>query len=147
MKPNESCDSPSCGCQTTTVTRRGFLELTGLAASGLALSKVVAGPFQSEDFASIIPRDKKLDAKWVKSLPDRGLPTVYRGAELATIGMPIGGIGGGSCTSAATASSGTGTSSTCPSRAISPAAAVPITPTRPSPNRPSSRIRDPREGW
>ncbi len=95
MKPNESCDSPSCGCQTTTVTRRGFLELTGLAASGLALSKVVAGPFQSEDFASIIPRDKKLDAKWVKSLPDRGQPTVYRGAELATIGMPIGGIGAG----------------------------------------------------
>ncbi len=40
----------------------------------------------------MIPADKKLDPAWVKSLFERGEPTVYRGAELEKIGMPIGGI-------------------------------------------------------
>jgi non-lysosomal glucosylceramidase len=39
-----------------------------------------------------VPADKKLDPAWVKSLFARGEPAVYRGGELATIGMPIGGI-------------------------------------------------------
>jgi len=52
----------------------------------------VAGPFSAEDFQSLIPVDKKLDPAWVKSLAARGEPTVYRGAELDKIGMPIGGL-------------------------------------------------------
>ncbi len=50
----------------------------------------VAGPFSESD--SLIPRDKKLDPAWIKSLHERGEPTAYRGAELEKIGMPVGGI-------------------------------------------------------
>jgi len=58
----------------------------------------MAGPFQAGDIdpAHPIPRDKKLDAAWVKSLYDRGQPTTYRGwDELRCIGMPVGGIAAG----------------------------------------------------
>jgi len=40
----------------------------------------------------LIPADKNLDPNWVKSLFDRGTPSVRRGADLKYIGMPIGGI-------------------------------------------------------
>jgi uncharacterized protein (DUF608 family) len=42
-----------------------------------------------------IPADKGLEPKWVRSLFERGEPTVYRGATLAKVAMPIGGIGSG----------------------------------------------------
>ena len=52
----------------------------------------MAGPFETADFARLIPADKKLDPTWVKSLFARGEREVYRGAELEKIGMPVGGI-------------------------------------------------------
>jgi uncharacterized protein (DUF608 family) len=74
--------------------RRYFLKLTGAAAAGFVLSRmpVAAGPFTRKDFDKLVPADKKLHPAWVKSLFARGEPTVYRGAELEKIGMPIGGI-------------------------------------------------------
>ncbi len=52
----------------------------------------MAGPFTREDFDRLVPADKKLRPEWVKSLFARGERTVYRGADLELIGMPIGGI-------------------------------------------------------
>ena len=74
--------------------RRDFLKLSGLAATSLALGgfRTYAGPFTAADFTRLIPADKKLDPAWVKSLFERGEPTVFRGAALDKIGMPIGGI-------------------------------------------------------
>jgi len=74
--------------------RRDFLKLTSAAAAGFVLSRmpIAAGPFTREDFDKLVPADKKLNPAWVKSLFARGEPTVYRGAELEKIGMPVGGI-------------------------------------------------------
>src|SRR5207245_10967760 len=55
----------------------------------------MAGPFERSDFEKWVPADKKLHPDWVKSLSERGTPTVYRGADLEKIGMPVGGIGAG----------------------------------------------------
>ena len=79
---------------TASTSRRDFLQVVGLgAAAALAASwPVMAGPFEASDFEKLVPADKKLDPAWVKSLTARGEPTVYRGADLAKIGMPIGGI-------------------------------------------------------
>jgi len=52
----------------------------------------MAGPFESSDFAQLVPPDKKLDPEWVKSLFARGESTVYRGVSLDKIGMPVGGL-------------------------------------------------------
>jgi uncharacterized protein (DUF608 family) len=74
--------------------RRDFLKLAalGTAAGLVSALPVVAGPFEASDFEKLVPADKKLDPAWVKSLFSRGKPTVYRGAELEKIGMPIGGV-------------------------------------------------------
>lgn len=53
---------------------------------------VMAGPFEVADFEKLVPADKKLHPEWVKSLFARGERTVYRGADLAKIGMPVGGL-------------------------------------------------------
>ena len=63
------------------------------AAGALVLGQsAVAGPFNAEDFAQLVPADKKLRPEWVQSLFARGTRTVYRGDELEKIGMPVGGI-------------------------------------------------------
>ncbi len=56
---------------------------------------VMAGPFDGSDPEHTAPADKRLRAEWVRSLFERGEPTVYRGDELEKIGMPVGGIGAG----------------------------------------------------
>jgi len=94
MKTSTPCPTSACACNPG-LARRDFLKLAGLVAAGVALPNVpaVAGPFAAEDFAySLIPADKKLSAAWLRSLAERGEPTTYRGTELATIGMPVGGI-------------------------------------------------------
>ena len=53
---------------------------------------VMAGPFDNPNFDVNIPADKKLNPDWVKALFERGTPDVYRGAQLNTIRMPIGGV-------------------------------------------------------
>ncbi|QEH34265.1 hypothetical protein OJF2_28000 [Aquisphaera giovannonii] len=87
------CSGPGC-CGS----RREFLQavgLGGLAALGSGRSgeaRAMAGPFEADDFAKLVPPDKKLAPDWVKSLTARGEPQVYRGDDLATIGMPVGGL-------------------------------------------------------
>ncbi|WP_372795905.1 GH116 family glycosyl-hydrolase, partial [Pontiella sp.] len=71
----------------------GALGTAGLSFSGLP---VMAGPFSPEDLADhLIPADKKLTARWMASLTQRGTAEVFRGAQLNYVGMPIGGIGCG----------------------------------------------------
>lgn len=91
---SNSCDTRTCGCASSGLGRREFLKLGSLAATSLAIAQwpAVAGPFTKEDFDKLVPADKKLRPEWVKSLFERGEPTVYRGAELEKIGMPVGGI-------------------------------------------------------
>ena len=90
---SSSCNSPSCGCSQP-LTRRDFIRWTGLAVAGATASRMgaIAGPFEGADFEKLIPADKRLDPAWVKLIQERGKPTEYRGGELETIGMPIGGI-------------------------------------------------------
>ena len=94
MNAPANCDSSACRCHDTGLTRRDFLRWTGLATTGAALApwRGVAGPFAAGDFDKLIPADKKLDPAWVRSLSQRGTPTVYRGTDLEKIGMPVGGI-------------------------------------------------------
>jgi non-lysosomal glucosylceramidase len=78
------------------VGRRDFLRMLG-AGAGAAMtlspwSFAMAGPFTRADFEKLVPSDKKLSPEWLKSLTARGERTTYHGAELAKIGMPIGGL-------------------------------------------------------
>jgi non-lysosomal glucosylceramidase len=83
--------------------RRRFLTRSATAAlgAGAALNglppwwKAVAGPFDPAEFERLVPSDKRLSSDWLRSLGERGEPTVQRDAELARIGMPVGGIGCG----------------------------------------------------
>lgn len=88
-----SCESSNCECGPT---RRDAIKVIALAASA-ALSSVrstfaMAGPFERKDFDRLVPSDKRLTPEWIKSLFDRGEPTVLRGGELKYVGMPIGGL-------------------------------------------------------
>jgi non-lysosomal glucosylceramidase len=75
-------------------SRRSFLKTSSVTAAGLAFLRwpAMAGPFTRKDFERLVPADKKLRPEWVKALFERGQRTIYRGAELDKIGMPIGGI-------------------------------------------------------
>jgi len=92
------------------IDRRSFLRLTGLTGAALAARGVLAhpallqpareqawrgrtGPALAGDH--LVPYDKKLDPAWAAMLTQRGEPNTYRGADLLTIGMPVGGIGAG----------------------------------------------------
>jgi uncharacterized protein (DUF608 family) len=92
QSPAQKCSCPS-GCGEG-LARRDFLKTValGTAASLAPGLPIMAGPFEAADFEKLVPADKKLDPAWVRSLFARGAPTVYRGAELEKIGMPIGGI-------------------------------------------------------
>jgi len=74
--------------------RREFLKRVGAGSAAFLTApwRITAGPFIAADFARLVPVDKKLHPAWVKSLTERGARTVYRGAELEKIGLPIGGI-------------------------------------------------------
>lgn len=52
----------------------------------------MAGPFTRADFDRLVPADKRLSPEWVKALTARGSRELYRGTDLATLGMPIGGL-------------------------------------------------------
>ncbi len=93
-KPLEDTRKRTPGPQAPELRRREFLKLGSTALGTLALSHLAtaAGPFSREDFTQLVPADKKLKPDWVKSLFERGTRTVYRGAELEKIGMPVGGI-------------------------------------------------------
>ncbi|HEX9511878.1 MAG TPA: GH116 family glycosyl-hydrolase [Puia sp.] len=77
--------------------RRKFLKSSGLLGAGVLFSglPLTAGPFTEKDFpGTYFPADKKLDPGWVRSLFERGQPTLYSKSknELHYIGMPVGGI-------------------------------------------------------
>ena len=77
-------------------TRRDFLKLAGTAGvGGLAagcLPVLCAEPEIKTAPDHFIPFDKRLDPRWVEALTDKGGATWYRGDELDTIAMPIGGL-------------------------------------------------------
>jgi uncharacterized protein (DUF608 family) len=86
----ERCNCKSGCCED--VSRRDFVKLLGAAGAAASGLPVMAGPFVAADFQKLVPADKKLSPEWVASLTARGQPTVYRGPDLAKIGMPVGGI-------------------------------------------------------
>ena len=94
----EDAEQGSCaeaGC--CGVSRRAFIKLGGLAAAasgvGSEALEAIAGPFEPADTADhFVPADKKLKAEWIAKLTDRGDRTWYTGADLKTIGMPVGGL-------------------------------------------------------
>ena len=75
------------------MTRRRFMGILGLSAAGSLFpsSRATAGTLVPGEFETLVPVDKHLDPSWVASLTARGGPTIYRGAELEKIGMPVGG--------------------------------------------------------
>lgn len=92
------CHSSGCGCGPTDLDRRYFLKFAGTLAAGAGLGRLpaVAGPFAAKDVADhFVPADKKLKPEWIKALFERGERTWYSGQDLATIGMPVGGIAAG----------------------------------------------------
>ncbi len=64
-----------------------------LGVAGFALSALAGEP--GEEFKHFVPVDKKLAPEWVAALTQRGTPEVWRGKDLVTIGMPVGGIAAG----------------------------------------------------
>jgi len=94
---NASCCSSGHG---DGLPRREFLKIAGLGAASSTLTtplSAMAGPFTKPDpqIKHFVPADKKLSDDWVRSLFAKGEPEVYRGKDLATLAMPIGGIGTG----------------------------------------------------
>jgi non-lysosomal glucosylceramidase len=81
------------------IDRRSFIERVGSTMAALAAARfapAVAGPFTAEDFKDhFVPIDKKLSPAWIEALTARGERTWYSGADLETIGMPVGGIAAG----------------------------------------------------
>ncbi len=92
-KSDTCCDTPDC-CGGSTITRRMFIGKAALATAGAFFlpRMIMAGPFEPGDFQKFVPVDKKLADAWIKSLFERGTPTIYRGPDLKYIGMPVGGI-------------------------------------------------------
>jgi non-lysosomal glucosylceramidase len=92
---SEACQGPGC-CGP--IGRREFIKMAGLGAAAAVggAPAAVAGPFTPGDTADhFVPADKKLRPEWIKALFERGGRTVYSGKDLATIGMPVGGLGAG----------------------------------------------------
>ena len=88
------CDGGTCGRRR--LSRRDFLKVTGLGtlAFGTAGLPVMAGPFENKnEYLKAIPRDKRLDPAWVRSLVERGTKETYSDpAALGHVGMPVGGL-------------------------------------------------------
>ena len=89
----------TCGCGSDCgpgeVGRRSFIKTAGLGAAALGLSagRAFAGPFSDAELGDhFVPIDKKLDPKWMASLFATSERAWYTGDDLATIGMPVGGI-------------------------------------------------------
>lgn len=91
-KPNSGCCSPSpTSSAAGAIVRRDFLKSLGLATGGVLLGFPAIGK-QNSNPNYTIPTDKRLSLEWYKSLYERGKTEVYKGKELAYIGMPIGGM-------------------------------------------------------
>ena len=89
--------SSNCGCRGCGVDRREFIATSAASGAGVAAAlsglPIVAGPFlQPAGADHFVPADKKLSSDWISALYARGEPAWYTGEDLATIGMPVGGI-------------------------------------------------------
>jgi uncharacterized protein (DUF608 family) len=75
------------------LSRRGFLALSGVGTAALLASRAQAAQALGvpEESLVLVPADKALPAGWAESLAGRGSPTRYTGAALQHIGMPVGG--------------------------------------------------------
>jgi len=98
-KKDQQCTGvpPACRCggsqeAASGLNRREFVKAMALGAATAIVPEWVAGPFPDAGFPEQVPLDKRLNPDWLRSLTSRGTPTVYRGTELRTIGMPVGGI-------------------------------------------------------
>ncbi len=92
--PNSQCCTPSDTSSSSAeggIIRRDFLKYVGLVSGGVFIGLPAIGMKNSRSMYTI-PIDKGLSPKWYKSLYERGAAEVYRGKELAYIGMPIGGM-------------------------------------------------------
>lgn len=94
---NPASEEKTCcigGSCAGALPRREFLSWAGMGtlASILPALPATAGPFAAQDFANLVPPNKKLQPEWVKSLFARGKPEVFSGNALRYIGMPVGGI-------------------------------------------------------
>jgi hypothetical protein len=76
-KSDTCCDTPDC-CSGGTITRRLFIGKAALATAGAFFLPrlIMAGPFEPGDFQKFVPVDKKLADAWIKSLFERGTPTI-----------------------------------------------------------------------
>ncbi|MBW7929396.1 MAG: hypothetical protein H3C58_15180, partial [Fimbriimonadaceae bacterium] len=73
--------------------RRDVVKWMGAGATAPLWGGVVAGPFFKQSASDhFVPADKKLSPEWVARLYAPGKATWHSGADLETIGMPIGGI-------------------------------------------------------
>ncbi len=77
--------------------RRDFLRTAGAGAALLLVRPeelAASSPVFRPDFDKLVPEDKKLSPEWLRALVARGEPVRYTKArdELATIGMPVGGL-------------------------------------------------------
>lgn len=78
------------------VSRRDFLRMAGAASAAFMAGDICfAGASSFLKSPHLVPADKALPAGWVRSLFERGVPLAWKGDELKTIGMPVGGIGTG----------------------------------------------------
>ena len=92
--PNSGCCSPKEVTSTPVengIQRRDFLKAMGLATGGVLIGFPSFGMSNSKSEYTI-PIDKGLSPEWYKSLYERGQAEMYKGKELAYIGMPIGGL-------------------------------------------------------
>lgn len=99
-----NADGGGCCCSggcTPDVGRRDFLKVAGagLLSFPALLQSLPASAGSMVDMPIMddhkVPANKGLKGDWVRSLYERGVPEVYRGKELDTIGMPVGGIAAG----------------------------------------------------
>ncbi|HEY9259203.1 GH116 family glycosyl hydrolase [Chitinophaga sp.] len=80
--------------------RRKFIRQTGIVAAGLFSLRLTGLAQGRKNYSGVlvpqhnIPVDKQLDPSWIRSLYERGQPTLYTKAknELRYIGMPAGGL-------------------------------------------------------
>jgi len=75
--------------------RKSWMIVIGFAACSFLLAFYVQAEEAEIRPAHIIPADKKLSLQWLQNLFERGERQVYRGRELDTVGMPVGGIAAG----------------------------------------------------
>ncbi|MBN1909377.1 MAG: hypothetical protein JW818_06540 [Pirellulales bacterium] len=99
-RPTSEAEGGGCSCGPKgcpDMSRRRFIQVAGASAAALSVATqsppAVAGPFDKKRLKGhFVPADKKLDSAWIKRLYAKGEPTVYRGKDLETIALPIGGI-------------------------------------------------------